>query len=726
MAAMSFDIHAGMWGKDIPSGVINYDFRDLYFEKQGDPSVGFNFDTGGSIYARASANLGLAYTVGFGLIGNLTLHAGSIDADYTFDPNEVISQASDYNQNPYIDTSDFAIDGGQLSTTGLDLEKSSIDVDLAAKLKATLHGGYSVSAGVDLGILGSGSIGDSGGFSTELLNFDRRIDLLSLNGGEIEPATFDFTYGQVTAQLPSQINTSTSDIDTSNNKYGSFSTSGTSNPILSATFDVDAAILATFGLPPNLLTGNLNLINLGFARAGINYTLLDADLVGNASLRQDFSFTPDINVNMETSLGEIITGKLGDKFTFDTPEGEGDFTVTATYSLKGAITSKTGVFLSSSFDYELLRAQLAAQVGVSVLGRNIGAEWTSNPVVLADGSLGIGGGALIPLFEDTSEYEAGPVTKTYTLHYENFYKGSDKDDTFTLTTHQETANGQAGNDTIKGNALDNELLGAEGNDILSGNGGNDKIFGGDGLDTALFNGEWADYSVTRNLSGEFVFTDRRAGADGQDTILDVEVFQFADQTLNWTQVLTPRTTYSTSKDFVLPDDALSLTATGSDNTTLTGNNLNNTISGNAGNNMIFADGGRDKVNGGSGNDTLNGGLGNDDLTGGRGRDAFVFDSKPNKKSNRDKVVDFNPKDDSILLDNAIFKKLGKGSADKPIKIKKDFFALDSAKDKNDYIIYNTKTGVLSYDADGSGGRSGIEFAVLKKNLKVTYHDFFVV
>jgi hypothetical protein len=33
---------------------------------------------------------------------------------------------------------------------------------------------------------------------------------------------------------------------------------------------------------------------------------------------------------------QSITGKLGDKFTFATPQGEGSFTVTGTYTLDGA------------------------------------------------------------------------------------------------------------------------------------------------------------------------------------------------------------------------------------------------------------------------------------------------------------------------------------------------------------------------------------------------------
>ncbi|MBF9234913.1 PD40 domain-containing protein [Microvirga sp. BT350] len=143
----------------------------------------------------------------------------------------------------------------------------------------------------------------------------------------------------------------------------------------------------------------------------------------------------------------------------------------------------------------------------------------------------------------------------------------------------------------------------------------------------------------------------------------------------------------------------------------------------------------DTLSGGTGKDTLKGddyanilrgGLGNDTLTGGAGKDVFVFDTKPNKKANLDKITDFKVKDDSIWLDNAVFKKLGKGTEDKPGKLNKGFFTIGEAKDKNDYLVYNDKTGRLSYDADGNGAGKAVEIAILSKHLKLTAADFFVI
>ncbi|MDF2811610.1 MAG: hypothetical protein K0S56_2641 [Microvirga sp.] len=166
-------------------------------------------------------------------------------------------------------------------------------------------------------------------------------------------------------------------------------------------------------------------------------------------------------------------------------------------------------------------------------------------------------------------------------------------------------------------------------------------------------------------------------------------------------------------------------SSGSDN--LSGGTGNDNLAGGAGDDVLAAGAGNDKVDGGTGNDKLVGGLGKDTLAGGTGKDIFVFNTKPNKKTNLDKVTDFNVKDDTIWLENAIFTKLGrKGSETSPAKLNKKFFSIDGAKDRDDYIVYNKKTGVVSYDLDGSGAKKAVEIVTLKKNLKLTYNDFLVI
>ncbi|MCB1502539.1 MAG: hypothetical protein KDK07_22635 [Bauldia sp.] len=185
--------------------------------------------------------------------------------------------------------------------------------------------------------------------------------------------------------------------------------------------------------------------------------------------------------------------------------------------------------------------------------------------------------------------------------------------------------------------------------------------------------------------------------------------------------------------------------------TITTYSLSETINGLAGNDTIHARGGNDKVDGGpgsdlifgeaggdsmaggegadtvdggDGNDLLNGGPGNDSLTGGPGADRFAFTTalKP-KGTNVDTIADFSAPSDSILLDNAIFKKLKKTG---PLAAK--FFEVGKkAHSKKDFIVYNDKTGDLHYDKNGSKKGGALLFAHLEGSPDdVSAADFFVI
>ena len=223
--------------------------------------------------------------------------------------------------------------------------------------------------------------------------------------------------------------------------------------------------------------------------------------------------------------------------------------------------------------------------------------------------------------------------------------------------------------SLTGNALDNRLTGNAAANVIDGGSGADIMDGGAGDDILIVDN-----------AGDGV-----SGGSGTDTV-------------------------RTSIDFTLGADVENLTAAaGIAALSLKGNAFGNSITGNGGANRIA------------------GGLGNDQLGGGTGKDVFVFDTKPHKSTNADRILDFSVKDDSVWLENKIFKKLGtKGSEKKPAKLAKDFFALDKAKDANDHLIYNKKTGKLFYDADGSGKAKAVEIATLSKKLKMTEKDFFVI
>ncbi len=74
--------------------------------------------------------------------------------------------------------------------------------------------------------------------------------------------------------------------------------------------------------------------------------------------------------------------------------------------------------------------------------------------------------------------------------------------------------------------------------------------------------------------------------------------------------------------------------------------------GDSGDNRLKGLDGKDTIKGLGGADYLYGGAGNDVLSGGSGKDNFVFDVRPNRSTNNDKITDFRAADDTIWLDNA--------------------------------------------------------------------------
>ena len=173
--------------------------------------------------------------------------------------------------------------------------------------------------------------------------------------------------------------------------------------------------------------------------------------------------------------------------------------------------------------------------------------------------------------------------------------------------------------------------------------------------------------------------------------------------------------------------------------------------GTAANDRLLGSDGADLVQGLTGNDTLyglagddilTGGAGKDLLYGGAGRDTFVFDG-PMKKGELDQVMDFVAADDTLqfslsAIQGAIKSEkyvfahgkkaaptLGVEKALHQGKIEKKFFTLgDKAKDKNDYLYFNKKNGLVYLDLDGSGQKHhGIAIMKLKPGVAVSADDF---
>ena len=214
---------------------------------------------------------------------------------------------------------------------------------------------------------------------------------------------------------------------------------------------------------------------------------------------------------------------------------------------------------------------------------------------------------------------------------------------------------------IYGNAGDNYLDGGSGTDVLQGFGGND-TYAVDSLD---------DLVVEAAGGGSDVVYARASYVLGAGQ--DVEILSAISQGA------------TTAMD-------------------LTGNAIANQLYGNDGAN------------------TLDGGLGSDFLQGFGGADTFAFTTAPGA-GNIDTILDFNVVDDTIQLGGAAgqpFAALATGA------LRVGTLVIGTAAaDADDYLIYNSGTGALLFDADGNGGGIAVQVATLSTGLSLTVLDFVV-
>ena len=250
-----------------------------------------------------------------------------------------------------------------------------------------------------------------------------------------------------------------------------------------------------------------------------------------------------------------------------------------------------------------------------------------------------------------------------------------------------------------GNALANILTGNAGNNTLDGGDGKDTLVGGLGDDTYL-----VDLTATGALQ-DVITEAANAGTDS--------VILRGSATLATPVTLTLAATL----------ENLDASATGSTKLNLTGNTLANTLTGNDAANTLNGGTGNDILAGGDGSDLLIGGAGNDILTGGADADLFVFNVAASA-TNRDTVTDFISGTDVLRFDNAVFTTIGvDGALNAAAFVAGD---ITGGQDAGDRIVYNTTTGALYYDADGSGASVALQVAMLTDLPGLAATDIFVM
>ncbi len=145
-------------------------------------------------------------------------------------------------------------------------------------------------------------------------------------------------------------------------------------------------------------------------------------------------------------------------------------------------------------------------------------------------------------------------------------------------------------------------------------------------------------------------------------------------------------------------------ATGTAAINLTGNALAQSLTGNAGINR------------------LNGGAGSDAITGGLGADVFVFTSALGA-ANIDTISDYAVIDDRIEIDNAVFGGVLIGALAATAFTSNLTGAATTVAQR---VIYETDTGLLWYDADGTGVGARVQFASLTIGTVMAATEFTVV
>ncbi|TDT75640.1 Ca2+-binding RTX toxin-like protein [Litoreibacter halocynthiae] len=277
---------------------------------------------------------------------------------------------------------------------------------------------------------------------------------------------------------------------------------------------------------------------------------------------------------------------------------------------------------------------------------------------------------------DDLQYEGSDAGVTVDLSLDGVAQTSSGDASGDIISGFENITGTEFNDMLTGNDDRNFLYGLEGDDTINGGGGNDVIRGGTGADT-LVGGAGADLlqyagstaGVSIDLNADSAGFQQASGGDAEGDIIS----EFEN-------------VYATNFDDVLI--------------------------GNDARNILYSY---------DGNDTLDGGAGNDVLRGGAGEDTFVF-STTLGAGNVDRITDFAAADDTIQLDSSVFAGLDAGELSAIEFLSNDTGLAETADQR---VIYDSVTGNLYFDSDGSGVAEGVQFATLSAGLVLDASDFII-
>lgn len=148
-----------------------------------------------------------------------------------------------------------------------------------------------------------------------------------------------------------------------------------------------------------------------------------------------------------------------------------------------------------------------------------------NDASLIPGDADAGGAvsrSIDPTLSGAKKYSGNAYTIANGAVIENATGGSGND-TLIGNEHANVLTGNGGNDSLEGDGANDTLRGGAGDDTFHGGAGDDVIDGGVGNDVGLYSSDWTAYRIS-TTGGTITIQ----GADGRDTVRNVEQFNFAN------------------------------------------------------------------------------------------------------------------------------------------------------------------------------------------------------